>query len=285
MDNETIVRLLTTGSLAGLLLAVGMRLTIEQVVRSLREQRLIFILIANFAIVPALVLVAAKLCRIPTEITVGMMLLGAAPFAPVVPVFARMANANLALAAGLTALFPFLSAFLTPFVCELTLKGVGHFGAIRFNALEALLILVATIVVPLGVGMLARRVALPVVRTALRPMEVVSEGLGATSLAFVTITEWPSIRGIGWRPLLAMAVVSELCLLLGYLLGKPDRGSRQVIALGTSNRNIALALLLALQAFGKTEVVAAVVGNGLLLILLGLLHVAYWRWRHQRASE
>ena len=82
-----------------------------------------------------------------------------------------------------------------------------------------------------------------------------------------------------------MAIVSEICLLLGYSLGGPERGARQVIGLGTSNRNIALALLMALQAFAGTPVVSAVVANGLLLILLGLIHVAFWRFRGQRASE
>jgi BASS family bile acid:Na+ symporter len=51
-----------------------------------------------------------------------------------------------------------------------------------------------------------------------------------------------------------------------------------VIGLGTSNRNIALALLIALQSFGDSPIVAAVVANGLVLILLGLVHVAYWRF-------
>ena len=39
MDNEFIVRLLTIGSLAGLLLAVGMKLSIEQVLEALRKRR------------------------------------------------------------------------------------------------------------------------------------------------------------------------------------------------------------------------------------------------------
>ena len=80
-----------------------------------------------------------------------------------------------------------------------------------------------------------------------------------------------------------MAVVGEISLLLGYSLGGPDLASRRVIGLGTSNRNIALALLLALQAFG-IRVVSAVVANGLLSILLGLVHVVFWRFRGQRAT-
>ena len=81
-----------------------------------------------------------------------------------------------------------------------------------------------------------------------------------------------------------MAVVFELSLVLGWKLGGPERGARQVVAMGTSNRNIALALLVALQSFAGTPVVSAVVGNGLLLIMLGLLHVGWWRFGRSRPS-
>ena len=237
------------------------------------------IVIVNFVVVPILVLAATKLCGFGFEITIGMILLAAAPFAPVVPVFARMARADLALAAGLTALFPLLSVFLTPLVCEMTLTQVAQAASVRFNVSEALLVLLATIVLPLGLGLTVQYVSTPFARRILRPVEIFSEAAGAMSLAFVTATEWQTILTVGWRPLLVMAVVSEICLLLGYSLGGSDRGARRVIGLGTSNRNIALALLMALQAFGGTPVVSVVVANGLLLILLGLVHVAFWRFR------
>ena len=285
METENIVRLLTIGSLAGLLAAVGMRLTVTQVVEALRRHRLLLIVSVNFVAVPLLVLTATKLCGFESEITIGMILLAAAPFAPVVPVFARMARADLALAAGLTALFPVLSVFLTPLVCGLSLTQVAHGASLRFNVSEALLVLLATIVLPLGLGMAVKHFSPLFARRTLRPMEIFSEAAGAASLSFVTATEWRTILTVGWRPLLVMAIVSEICLLLGYSLGGSDRAARQVIGLGTSNRNIALALLMALQAFGRTPVVSAVVANGLLLILLGLIHVAFWRFRGQRASE
>jgi BASS family bile acid:Na+ symporter len=52
-----------------------------------------------------------------------------------------------------------------------------------------------------------------------------------------------------------------------------------VTGLGTSNRNIALAVLVALGGFAGTPVVGAVVANGLLVIGIGLVHVGIWRWR------
>src|SRR5947207_7196489 len=146
MDNEFIVRLLTTGSLAGLLLAVGMKLSIEQLLEALRKRRLTLIVIANFAIVPAIVLVVTEFCGFRTEISIGMILLAAAPFAPVVPVFARMAQADLALAAGLTALFPLLSVFLTPLICRMALKGIAFPGTVQFGVSGVLIVMLRTFV-------------------------------------------------------------------------------------------------------------------------------------------
>jgi bile acid:Na+ symporter, BASS family len=278
MKTETIIRLLTISALAGLLGAVGLRLTLNQVTDSLRKCRFIPILLANFIVVPALAVVAARGLHLERETAIAMILLAAAPFAPVVPVFARMARADLALAAGLTSVFPVLSALLTPIVCELALKAVPDAGAIRFNLLGVLLTLVATITLPLAVGMVIHHWRPVLGQRLLRPVEVVSEAVGALSLTFVTVVEFGSILKTGWLPLLAMALVAELSLGLGYWLGGGSAGSRQVVALGTSNRNIALALLVAVQSFAGTPVMSAVVANGLLLILLGLAHVAYWRF-------
>ena len=115
-----VIRILTIAALGGLLLAVGLRLTWAEVAEALRRCRMGWVLVVNFVVVPALTLLLAWMFQVGRDLTIGMLLLAAAPFAPVVPVFARMARADLALAAGLTGLFPFLSALLTPVVCLAT---------------------------------------------------------------------------------------------------------------------------------------------------------------------
>ena len=284
MKSETVIRALTVGSLSGLLLGVGLRLTGGQVLASLRKCRLALIIVVNFVVVPALAAAMARAFGLGTDISTGMLLLAAAPFAPVVPVFARMARADLALAAGLTTLFPVLCAFLTPWVCEVTLRAVPDAGAVRFSAGGVLLTLLCTVTLPLALGIAVNHLAPALGRHALRPVEIISEFTGAMSLAFVTVTELRSVLAIGWVPLLVMALVSEVSLLLGWAIGGPERGARRVVGLGTSNRNIALALLVAIQSFAGTPVVPAVVTNGLLLILLGLLHVALWRLGPERPT-
>jgi BASS family bile acid:Na+ symporter len=278
MNTETFIRILTISALSGLLATVGLRLTVGQVIGSLRQCRFSLILLINFIVVPALTLAAARVFGVRPEFAIGMLLLASAPFAPVVPVFAKMARADLALAAGLTSVIPVLSAFLTPFVCELTLKGVPNSGTMDFKMTGALLTLLATITVPLGIGVVINHQAPALGRRLLGPVEALAEATGAMSLAFLVFHEFHKIIALGWRPLLAMSLVMETSMVLGYWVGGQSTASRRVTALGTGNRNIALAVLVAIQSFTGTDVVAAVVANGLLMIVIGLIHVAFWRF-------
>jgi BASS family bile acid:Na+ symporter len=269
----------------GLLGAVGLRITWAEVKDALWRCRIGHILAANFVAVPAMAAGAAILFGLKQELALAMIILAAAPFAPVVPVFARMARADIALAAGLTAVFPLMSVVLTPVAAQAAMQAVTKTDALRFNMLSSLVLLIATITLPLVAGVMIRHKAPETGRKLMRPVEVLSEATGAASLAFVVISEFGSILKLGWRAWLAMALVFELSLLLGWALGGRDRGSRQVIALGTSNRNIALAILVAIQNFPGTGVVPGVAGNGLLLILLGLAHVGAWRFAGRRRGR
>ena len=271
------IQVLTCSALVGLLAGVGLRLTVNDVKGALKRCHLTAIVLINFFGIPVLTLAGASCFGLKLHTAVAMLLLAASPFAPVVPVFARMARADLALAAGLTASFPLMAILLTPLVAQTGLRILGNADGLEFNMLTSLVTLVATISLPLVMGILVRHWAPNVGQRLLRPMEIISEATGAVSLAFVTVTEFGSIINLGWKAWLSMALISEISLMAGWVVGGPTRGSRQVVALGTSNRNIALALLIAVQSFPGSPVVSAVVGNGLLLIGLGLLHVGWWR--------
>jgi BASS family bile acid:Na+ symporter len=271
------IQILTCSALVGLLGAVGLRLPYREVRTALVRCRFTAILAVNFTVIPLVAIVAATGFGLKRETAVAMVLLAASPFAPVVPVFTRMARAELALAAALTGVFPLACVFLTPLVARAALWILGAQNAVQFNMWSGLAMLGATITLPLAAGVFVRHRAPDLGRLLLRPIEIISEAVGAASLAFVAVTQFGSILNLKWRAWLAMALVSEISLFLGWQLGGPDRGSRQVVAFGTANRNIALALLLAIQSFRGTTIASAVVGNGLLLIAFGLVHVAWWR--------
>jgi len=282
IDTTVVIRGLTIAALSGLLMTVGLRLGWAEVAMAFKRCRLSLVLAVNFVFVPLLAVATASVFQPGRDLTIGMILLAAAPFAPVVPIFARMARADLALAAGLTALFPFLSALLTPLVCLVSMKAVPGTAGLRFDFLSVLGVLVATITLPLAAGVVVNHLWPVLAKRVLRPIEVLSEAIGALSLAFVTFVEFKTVLATGWKPLLAMVLVSELAFFAGYAVGGSTIGARRVVALGTSNRNIALAVLVAINSFAGTPVVGAVVANGLVLILRGLLHVAWWRLKESK---
>lgn len=279
MTAYTVVRILTTAALAGLLFEIGLRLSPREVWHSLRDRALLGrVLVLNFVVVPALALALMRLLAVPRDPSVAILLLAAAPFAPVVPIFTKMVRGDLALAASLTALFPFVSAFFTPLVCAVGIRFVPDAGELSFNFAIILLVLLATITLPLAAGVAVNHWWPALGQRLQKPVEVVADAAGALSLAFVTWTEWGAICHTGWKPLLAMAAISEAALVLGYVSGSGGKGARRVTAFGASNRNIALAILVAIDSFAGTPILPQVVANGLLLIFLGLAHVAWWRF-------
>jgi bile acid:Na+ symporter, BASS family len=282
--SEITIQVLACSALVGLLGAVGLRLTYSEVKAALGRCRLVAILLVNFGVVPAVAAVAARGFGLKRDAAVAMILLAASPFAPVVPIFARMARADLPLAAALTGVFPLASALLTPFVAQAGLRVLANTDAVRFDMWASLTMLLTTISLPLAAGVFVRHRAPNLGRRLLRPVEVISEAIGAASLAFVTATQFRSIINLGWRAWITMSLVSEISLFLGWKVGGTDRTSRQVVALGTSNRNIAFALLVAIESFHGTKIASAVAGNGLLLIALGLLHVGWWRLVNTKRS-
>ena len=279
MTTALLIQVLTGAALFAMLLAVGLRLTWSEVSNAVRRSRLVLILLVNFVIIPGLTVGVARMLQLPASVAIGMTLLAAAPFAPMVPLFAQLARANLALAAGMTAVLPILSAVLTPVIVALSLNAFNYSGGLQFDFAMMLGILVGTVALPLGLGLLLRRWNQSLADKILPPVEIISQIIGVLALVFVVVSQFKTVTALGWKAVLAMLVLSELNLLLGYAVGSNTREARRSLALGASCRNLALAVFLAASSFADSPVAGAVVAKGLLVIVLSLTHVGWWRWR------
>ncbi len=274
----------TAFALAGLLFEIGLRLTWRDLGLALRAGRWGVLLPLHFGWIPLIAWGVVSLLAVPQEGRAGFILLAAAPFAPVVPIFARIARADVALAAALSAVFPLFCVVGTPLVCALA-AGVGAGFAPSFGTmLPAFLLLSLTVPVPLLAGIVLLR-AHPALAERCRPLvQHVAEVAGAFSLGLVVALEWRSLITVDLRTLLAIVLIYEISAWFGARLGGGDRAARRVHALGAGNRNIALAVLLAVD-WGESGVLAEVARQGVLMILLGLGHAGYWAWSSGRESE
>ena len=109
------------------MLAVGLSLTIRQIVAPLRNGKLVFLaLLANFVLMPLGALAIARLLRLDQPLGIALLLLGAAAGAPFLPKLAGIAKGNLAFAVGLMVLLMVLTVAYMPLVLPLLLG--GRFG-------------------------------------------------------------------------------------------------------------------------------------------------------------
>jgi bile acid:Na+ symporter, BASS family len=240
------------------MLAVGLNVTVGQILAPLRNGRLVSLaLLANFILMPLGTFAIEKLLRLDQPLGVGLLLLGTAAGAPLLPKLAHLAKANLAFSVGLMALLMVVTVGYMPLVLPLILEGVS------VDPQKIARSLILLMLVPLAVG-LAMKARFEVAAARMRP---VLDRVSNLSLILLTVLIWVAnfdkILGmIGTRGILGGVFFLTLGLGLGYLLGGPGLDTRRVLGLGTAQRNIAAALLIGEQNFSDPKVVVMMIAAG-----------------------
>jgi bile acid:Na+ symporter, BASS family len=245
------------------MLAVGLSLTLSQIVVPLRNGKLVALaLLGNFVLMPLGAFAVARLLWLDESLRVALLLLSTAAGAPFLPKLAGIAKGNLAFAVGLMVLLMVLTVGYMPLVLPLLLEGVSVDPAKIARSLVLLMLL------PLALGLgVKARYALAAAR--LRPF---LDRVSSLSLAFLTVLIFAvNINNLvalfGTRGVLASILFLCLGLSIGWFLGGPVPDTRGVMALGTAQRNIAAALVVGGQNFDDPKVVVMVV----VVAIVGLL--------------
>ena len=111
------------------MLAVGVSLTVGQIVAPLRNRRVISLaLLANFVLMPLGAILVARLLRLDEPLRVALVLLGTAAGAPFLPTLAGIAKGNRAFAVGLMVLLMVVTVGYMPLVLPRFPTG-DHFPA------------------------------------------------------------------------------------------------------------------------------------------------------------
>jgi BASS family bile acid:Na+ symporter len=248
------------------MLAVGLSLTVGQIVAPLRNVRLVSLaLLANFVLMPLGALALARALRLDHALGAGLLVLGTAAGAPFLPKLAGLARGNLAFAVGLMVLLMVLTVGYMPLVLPLLLDGVS------VDAAKIARSLVLLMLVPLAVGLVIKARFETAAARAKPPLDRLSNLSLIVLIVLITVTNFDKVLGVfGTRGILAGMLFIVLGLAVGHVLGGPEVETRRVLALGTAQRNIAAALVVAGQNFSDPQVVVMVVvvaNVGLLLLM------------------
>lgn len=234
------------------MVSAGLGLSVREVVAPLRRTRLVLLaVLANFVAAPLVAYALTEAIPLAPAHAVGLLLLGGAAGAPFLPKLAEAANGDLAFAVGLMLLLTAGSVVFMPFALPVLIPGLS---AEPWPILRPLLL---TMLLPLAVGAAVRgrseRVA-----SRLRPsLRVVSNASMILAFVLLIVANFEALVGtLGVGTVASAALFVAATLAVGYALGGPRPGTRSVLGLGTGQRNVAAALVVATRNFTDPGVVA-----------------------------
>ena len=243
------------GFVVSSMLAMGSGLTIRQIIAPLRNARLVLLaLLANFVLMPLGALALAKVLWLDNPFAVGLLVLGCAAGAPFLPKLAELAKGNLAFSVGAMVLLMVVTVGYLPVVMPLLLPGVA---VDPWNIARSLVLLM---LLPLATG-LALKARYEELASQVKPkLDWISNISLILLVLLITVANIDKVLQLfGTRGILAGLLYIALGFGIGWLLGGPDSDTRRVMALGTSQRNIAAALVVASQSFSDPKVVVMVI--------------------------
>ena len=248
-----LAKYLVMGSVVFLMLGVGLRTSFGQVIEITKEVWLIARgVIANFVIVPVLIGLTLIWVPLAPHVKVGIMLMAAAPVAPMAPPFVAMAKGDVPYTVGLMTVVALLSIVLTPAILVLAFpESLGEVSVDPLQIVQTLLI-VQLIPIAAGMALLHARPGM-----AERMAGYVSK-LGQIGLlvgvGLILLMQVEQILAIQPLAYLVMIVAVVVSLIVGdrMMLGESAERHR-ALAISTAIRNIALAFLIANQSFPGTS--------------------------------
>jgi BASS family bile acid:Na+ symporter len=247
-----------------MLMDTGLSLTVQQLWEPLSNTRLILrSLLANFILVPLFVYGLLQVVPLSEPVKVGFTILAVAAGPPVLPKLAQLVNGNLAYAAGLMMLMMGLTAIYMPFALSIALQDV------QVSPWEVAKPLLTLMLIPLALGLLIRAKD-EAIAASLQPwMRQFSSAALILGLITSLVLQFGSlVEMVRTGAIVAIAGFILISFGVGYLLGGPDGDTQRTLAVGTAQRNIAAALLVAGTNFDDPTVVSVIVVTSLSLFVL-----------------
>jgi BASS family bile acid:Na+ symporter len=253
--------------------AMGLALTVPIIVGSLSNVRLMaFAVVVNFVVVPAIAYGAARLLVSDDHpgLQTGLILVGAAAGAPFLPKLVQTARGSLALGVGLMVVLMLVTVVYLPLVLPLLLR-----GNVEVDSWQIAKSLIVLMLLPLGVGLIVRA-RYPELAAKFQPVatQVSTMAVAFLLVGLLVVNFDEIINTVGTGGILAALLVMVGAFVAGFVAGGSPEEQRSVLALGSAQRNLSAAIVVAAQNFGDDpEVITMVMVVGI-IGLMGLFAAA-----------
>jgi BASS family bile acid:Na+ symporter len=255
----------------GSMASMGLSLKMKQIIEPLKDAKLVALaLVVNFILVPIVAYLITLILPLDESLEIGLILLATAAGAPFLPKLAEVAKGNMAFSVGLMVLLMVVTIIYLPIVLPLLLQGV------EVSPWDIAQSLIVMMLLPLAIGLLVNA-RYEEIAAKVRPTFGQASNIAILVLTVLgLVLNFQDMIGlVGSWGILAGVLFIVASLLIGYFLGGSDGEIKSVMGLGTGQRNISAALVVAGQNFDMDVVtylmVIAVVGLVVLMPLAGEL--------------
>lgn len=214
-----------------------------------RPKDIIIGAIAQFTIMPLLAFLLSLIFKLPTELAVGVILVGTCPGGTSSNVMTYLAKGDVALSVGMTSVSTILAPFATPI---LTLLYAGQ--RVNVNAVNMFISIVQVVIIPIGLGFIINRFFHKFTSHIKEILPLISVLAIVSIVAAVVSANSSRLMQVGY--LIIIVVILHNCL--GYLLGfivckllRLDNSKCKAISIEVGMQNSGLATSLAETHFAS----------------------------------
>lgn len=249
MTLETLSLLSIKVSLFAVVVSIGMTSTWRDATWLLRSPGLLARSVLSMQLlVPLLAVLLATRLPLPPGVKIAIVLLSLSPVPPVMPGKAVQVGGNRPFAVSLLTVSGVLAIAIIPASLRI-LNDISTF-TLGIAPMVVAKLVAMSILVPLVVGMIISAVALEFGRRASPIIGKIGMACLLLGIIPLVVKMLPAMRALtGDGSLAVCAVLCLAAMLIGHLLGGPDRGDRTVLALSSSMRHPAIAIALAQANF------------------------------------
>jgi BASS family bile acid:Na+ symporter len=252
---EILVTVFALVFVVGTMLAMGFKLTPAGIAQPLKNWRLdISVLVANFVVLPAIIIFLTYLIPLPEDIKLGMIILAFASGAPFIPMIIQHAKGDIAMGVGVMTMLMVTTIIVLPIMLPLVIPGI------TVNAWDVAKPLIFLMLIPLVIGLLIRIRYESFAEHALKLLVPVNTLSVFLLLFLVFALYWSDIVSTFGTGAIGFSIIFVvIALVVGYFSGGRNRDVKRVFGLSTANRNISAGILISGVSFVDRPLVAVTV--------------------------
>ncbi len=247
-----------TAALILIMVTMGLTLKVQDFTRiALIPRPVLFGLVAQIVLLPMVAIGLVFAFQPPFPIAMGLIILSCCPGAATSNFFSYLAKGDVALSITLTALSGLIVVFSLPVIVNANLEWFGHDSlAISLPVVPAMMRIFTLIVVPVAIGMAARRLW-PNIAMRLEPIAT-KLSFSAVLLALVGlfIHAWPimpTLIGSAWKVTLALNVAMMAIGFAGACLLRVNEAQSRTISIEVGVQNYILSIVIAIGMLKRPD--------------------------------